>query len=133
LQHWTGQLDQHQTRRCDGRLIGIEAVIDKDRASALLARQVKADALLMLTDVEAVYERWGVPTSRQFRKISPQDIHCFTFAAGSMRPKVEAACEFVSATGGIAGIGALKDVSAILNGNAGTLISQAATQTEYWD
>ncbi len=117
----------------DGQFVGIEAVIDKDQASALLARQVKADALLMLTDVGAVHERWGEPNSGRFRRISPENIRQFTFAAGSMGPKVDAACDFVEATDGIAGIGALKDAAAILAGNAGTLITRSAGQTAYWD
>ena len=120
-------------RTSDGRFVGIEAVIDKDRASALLARQVKADTLLMLTDVDAVYDRWGAPTSRRFRNISPQNIRRFTFAAGSMGPKIDAACSFVEATDGTAGIGALKDAEAILAGHAGTLITRSAGQTVYWD
>ncbi|MDH3741636.1 MAG: carbamate kinase [Hyphomicrobiales bacterium] len=116
-----------------GQFVGIEAVIDKDQASALLARQVKADALLMLTNVDAVHERWGAPTSNRFRKISLENIRRFTFAAGSMGPKVDAACSFVEATDGIAGIGALKDAEAILGGHAGTLITRSAGQTVYWD
>lgn len=117
----------------DGQFVGIEAVIDKDQASALLARQVKADALLMLTDVDAVHDQWGAPTSRRFRNISPQKSRRFTFAAGSMGPKIDAACSFVETTDGIAGIGALKDATDILAGNAGTLIMRSADQIAYWD
>ncbi len=120
-------------RREDGSLTGVEAVIDKDRASALLARQLKADALVMLTDVDGVYARWGEPEAHRFRRISPDGIRNFSFPPGSMGPKVEAACDFVEATGGTSGIGALKDASAILAGNAGTLITNTATETEYWD
>ena len=107
----------------DGRLIGVEAVIDKDLASSLLARQLKADALLMLTDVDAVYDAWLQPAARAFRRVSPQAISEYTFATGSMAPKVQAACEFVEQTGGIAGIGQLKDAATIITGDAGTVIA----------
>ncbi len=107
----------------DGRLIGVEAVIDKDLASSLLARQLKADALLMLTDVDAVYDAWLEPAARAFRRASPQAISEYAFATGSMAPKVEAACEFVEQTGGIAGIGQLKDAVRILTGEAGTVFA----------
>ena len=120
-------------RREDGSLTGIEAVIDKDAASRLLARELKADALLLLTDVEAVYHDWGDEGARAIRRISPHAIGEYDFAAGSMGPKVEAACEFVEQTGGIAAIGALKDAAAILRGEAGTVITQEAEVTEWWD
>jgi carbamate kinase len=109
--------------RDDGQLFGVEAVIDKDAASALLARELGAHALLMLTDVDAVYRDWGKPKAAAIRRISPEEIRCYEFAAGSMAPKVAAACEFVEQTGGIAGIGRLQDAGAILAGEAGTLIS----------
>jgi carbamate kinase len=109
-------------RREDGSLIGIEAVIDKDMASSLLARELKADVYLMLTDVDAVYRHWGKPDAQPIDRISPSEIRGYEFAPGSMAPKVKAACEYAEQTGGIAGIGALKDASAILNGEAGTLI-----------
>ena len=117
----------------DGRLAGVEAVIDKDFASALLARELRAQAFLMLTDVDGVYAQWDEPQARRFRRISPDRLRRFSFNPGSMGPKVEAACDFVDATGGMAGIGSLKDASAILAGNAGTLIAKAATEIEYWD
>jgi carbamate kinase len=117
----------------DGSLVGVEAVIDKDSASSLLAQELKAEAFLMLTDVEAVYQDWSKPNARAIRQISPQAIRQLSFAAGSMAPKVEAACEFVEQTGGIAGIGQLKDAQAIVNGEAGTTISQDATDTSWWN
>lgn len=120
-------------RRDDGKLIGVEAVIDKDRASALLAREIGADALLLLTDVNAVETHWGEPETRRIRRISPDDIRQYRFAEGSMAPKVAAACDFVEATGGKAGIGGLVDASAILAGDAGTLIAGGATEAVYWD
>ncbi|MCK4842229.1 MAG: carbamate kinase [Methylococcales bacterium] len=119
--------------RKDGSLVGIEAVIDKDLASALLARQLKADVFLMLTDVDAVYKDWSKPQQRAIRRISPQAIRNYTFAAGSMKPKIEAACEFVEQSGGIVGIGSLKDANAILRGEAGTLISPEAADILWWD
>ena len=118
--------------REDGSLSGIEAVIDKDLASALLARELRADALLLLTDIEAIYRDWGGEEARAIRRISPQAIGEYDFAAGSMGPKVEAACEFVEQTGGIAAIGALKDVAAILRGEAGTVIDANCEQVEWW-
>jgi carbamate kinase len=108
--------------RDDGTLIGIEAVIDKDLASSLLAQELKADVFLMLTDVDAVYRDWGKPDASPIRRLSPQAIKEISFEPGSMAPKVDAAIEFVEKTGGIAGIGALKDAEAIINGDAGTVI-----------
>lgn len=120
-------------RRADGSLVGVEAVIDKDRASALLARELRADAFLMLTDVAAVWRDWGQPDARALRRLSPAAIRRFTFAPGSMAPKVEAACEFVEQTGGVAGIGCLEDAAALLSGKAGTLITSEAAEIEWWD
>lgn len=110
------------TRLQDGRLEGVEAVIDKDRAAALLAEEVSADALLMLTDVEAVYRHWGTPDQEAIRLTTPEELGALSFAAGSMGPKVEAACIFVTERGGVAGIGRLQDARAILDGKAGTLV-----------
>jgi carbamate kinase len=119
--------------RPDGGLLGVEAVIDKDLASSLLARQIKADAFLMLTDVDAVYVGWAEPNARGIRRITPSALRQFSFAPGSMGPKVEAACEFVEQTAGIAGIGRLQDAAAILAGEAGTVVAGNATQTLWWD
>ncbi|RLJ16616.1 carbamate kinase [bacterium endosymbiont of Escarpia laminata] len=111
-------------RRADGSLIGIEAVIDKDMASSLLARELKADVFLLLTDVDAVYKQWGEPEAQPLPHLSAMAMREYDFAPGSMAPKVKAACEYVEQTGGIAGIGSLKDASAILNGKAGTRITK---------
>jgi carbamate kinase len=119
--------------REDGSLIGVEAVIDKDLASSLLARELKADALVLLTDVDAVYEAWMEPEARAFARASPQAFSAYAFAPGSMAPKVEAACEFVEQTGGIAGIGQLRDAAKILNGEAGTLITPDMTGIRWRD
>jgi len=118
-------------RRTDGGLVGVEGVIDKDFASALLARELKADVFLMLTDVDAVYCDWATPGERAIRRAAPQAMRSFAFAPGSMGPKVEAACEFVEQTGAMAGIGRLDEVLAIPSGEAGTLITQAGEDTEW--
>ena len=115
-------------RRDDGSLVGVEAVIDKDRAGGLLAQGIGADALLMLTDVDAVYLDWGTPGQRSIRRASPDVLREKEFASGSMGPKVEAACGFVEATGGFAGIGALEQALAILEGRAGTQVVAGPAQ-----
>ena len=111
-------------RRADGSLIGVEAVIDKDAASSLLATALEADALLMLTDVDAVYLDWGLAHARPLHDVNVAELRRHRFAAGSMGPKVEAACDFVEAGGGLAGIGALADAQAILDGLAGTRVTR---------
>jgi len=118
----------------EGRILeGVEAVIDKDRAGALLAEELKADAYLMLTDVESVYLNWGKPNARAIRRISPEAVEALTFAAGSMGPKVEAACDFVRKTGGFAAIGSLKDALAMLQGKAGTTFAADVDGIEYYE
>jgi len=106
---------------------GIEAVLDKDLSAALLARQLHADALLILTDADAVYLDWGKPTQRPLSQVTPELLGEMQFDAGSMGPKVTACAEFVSHCHGIAGIGSLADGSAILAGDKGTLIRREAT------
>ena len=103
-------------------LTGAEVVIDKDRASGLLARQLGADLYVMATDVDGVYLDWGQPTQRRLRRTTPAELAGFPFAAGSMGPKVEAACDFVATTGQRAAIGALPDIERIVAGEAGTLV-----------
>lgn len=105
-----------------GGIRGVEAVIDKDLAAALLAREIEAEALLMLTDVDAVYLEWATPAARALRQTTPGELRAHQFAAGSMGPKIEAACRFVDATHGIAGIGRLADAVPILEGSRGTLV-----------
>lgn len=106
-----------------GRMEGVEAVIDKDRTASLLARALRADALLMLTDVEAVFRDWGAPDQAPIATITPDALDTMDFAAGSMGPKITAACDFVRAGGDMAGIGRLQDARRILEGRAGTRIS----------
>jgi carbamate kinase len=110
-------------RSDDGDLVGIEAVIDKDRAAGLLAEKLFADAFLMLTDVEAVYTGWGTPRQQPIGRARPDELDPTSFPAGSMGPKVEAAVAFASVKGRTAGIGRLEDARAILEGSAGTTIS----------
>jgi len=105
-------------------LAGVECVIDKDLASELLARELKADLFVMLTDADAVYVDWGKPTQRAIRRASPKALGAMRFAAGSMGPKVEAACKFATSTGKQAAIGALADLERILAGKAGTTIAR---------
>jgi carbamate kinase len=106
----------------EGRLHGVEAVIDKDLAAALLATGLDADALLLLTDVPAVEADWGTPRARPLREASVAELGAIGFAAGSMGPKVEAARRFAQRTEGLAAIGALGDAAAILRGERGTRI-----------
>ncbi len=104
-----------------GMINGIEAVIDKDRTAALLAVEIGADELLILTDVDAVYTDWGTPLSRPVRQAAPDQLAEYTFEEGTMGPKLAAACEF-AAQGGTARIGALEDALMVLKGEAGTTI-----------
>jgi carbamate kinase len=113
------------------RLAGIECVIDKDLATELLARELGADLYVMLTDADAVYADWGKPTQRAIRRAAPDALAAVPFAAGSMGPKVEAACRFVRATGKRAAIGELADLSRILAGEAGTTIDAGASGIVY--
>ena len=109
-------------RGVNRKLGGVEAVIDKDLCSELLARELDADLLVMLTDASAVFVDWGKPTQRPIRRTSPSALAGLSFAAGSMGPKVEAACRFAAATGKPAAIGALSELDAIVKGEAGTTI-----------
>ena len=114
-----------------GGFEGVEAVIDKDRTAALLAQELHADALLMLTDVAAVMRDWGTPSEAAIRSITPDALDKMAFAAGSMGPKIAAASAFVRGGGGLAGIGTLQDARAILEGRAGTQVSlQQAGRSE---
>jgi carbamate kinase len=104
-------------------LEGVECVIDKDLASEVLARELDADLFVMLTDADAVYCDWGTPAQKAIRRASPAVLSRMSFAAGSMGPKVQAACEFATATGRTAAIGALDELSAIIAGEAGTTVT----------
>jgi len=113
------------TRDAAGKWHGVEAVIDKDSAGALLAEQIGADLFIMLTDVPAVYLDYGTPTQTALRETTPAALLSHGFATGSMGPKVQAACRFVQATGRRAAIGRLEDAVAIAGGTAGTLVHPA--------
>jgi len=108
-------------------LVGVEAVIDKDRASAVLAAELDADLLVIATDVEAVYLDWGTPQQRAVTAAHPDALDPALFPAGSMGPKVEAAAHFARASGRPAVIGSLEQLSSMLAGDGGTRIS---VQTE---
>jgi carbamate kinase len=103
-------------------LVGVEAVIDKDLASELLARDVSADLLVLATDVDAVYTDWGTPQQERLGRVTPAELRALSFTAGSMGPKVEAVARFVEATGKRGAIGALDSIEAIVDGTAGTQV-----------
>jgi carbamate kinase len=111
-------------READG-LRGVEAVIDKDLTAALLAESLGADVLLLLTDVAAVELDYGTPDARPIGSISVDELRAMHFPAGSMGPKVEAACRFVERTGGTAAIGRLGDATQLLSGTTGTIVFPA--------
>ena len=109
--------------RRSGALDGIAAVIDKDRASSLLARELDADLLVIATEVDGVYLDWDRPGRRRIDRAAPATLLGQSFAEGSMRPKIEAACAFAAATGKRAVIGALDDLELLVRGEAGTVIA----------
>lgn len=118
------------------RLAGVEAVIDKDRASALLARDIEADMLIMATDAQAVFVGFRTPRQRAIVAADPDVLltqYEAEFAAGSMLPKVIAASDFAKATGKPAMIGALADITAMLAGTAGTRIVTGVTDVVFAD
>jgi carbamate kinase len=106
----------------DRTLVGVEAVIDKDLASELLAREVEADLFVMATDVDGVYAEWGTPDQRRLEKVTPEELRGSEFAAGSMGPKVAAALRFVDNTGSRSAIGSLEQIEQIVDGTAGTQV-----------
>ncbi|HEV2188950.1 MAG TPA: carbamate kinase, partial [Stellaceae bacterium] len=103
---------------------GVEAVIDKDLCSELLARTLDADVLLLATDVDAAYADWGTPSARAIRRANPTWLRGKSFPAGSMGPKIAAACTFAETTGKRAVIGGLGNLGALLHGTAGTTVTQ---------
>jgi carbamate kinase len=106
----------------DRTLVGVEAVIDKDLASELLAREVEADLFVMATDVDGVYAEWGTPEQRRLEKVTPEELRGSEFAAGSMGPKVAAALRFVDNTRSRSAIGSLEQIEQIVEGEAGTQV-----------
>lgn len=114
-----------------GVVRGAEAVIDKDLAAALLAHQVGADALLLLTDVSSVYENWKDKNPKPLRETTTTELRALNFTAGSMKPKVEAACRFIESGGSFAGIGLLEDAAGILAGQHGTIVRRPESTLDF--
>ncbi|MFC0226866.1 carbamate kinase [Serratia aquatilis] len=104
-------------------MVGSEAVIDKDLASALLAEALSADHLVILTDADAVYQHWGTPQQKAIRAATAKELAPLAVADGAMGPKIMAVSRFVQRSGKVAHIGALKDIELVLAGSAGTLIT----------
>ena len=113
------------------KLKGIEAVIDKDLCSALLAEQLDADLLIIATDVDTAYVAWGKPTQKAIAQAHPDELERLGFAAGSMGPKVQAACDFARNTGKVAVISSLENIEDIVKGTAGTRVSTAKPGISY--
>ncbi|MET0473628.1 MAG: carbamate kinase [Mycobacterium sp.] len=109
-----------------GKLHGVEAVIDKDLASALLAEQLGADLLVIATDVDGVYVDWGSERQAKLGRVTPDELANLDLPAGSMGPKVQAACDFARHTGNEAVIGALTDIVRVVSGTAGTRVRETA-------
>jgi carbamate kinase len=107
----------------DKELAGVEAVIDKDFASELLAEAIEADLFVKATDVDGVYLDWGRPEQRRLDRVTPEELGTYSFPGGSMGPKVRAATKFARSTGRRASIGALADITRIVTGQAGTSVS----------
>jgi carbamate kinase len=117
----------------EGGVAGVEAVIDKDRASALLARELGADGLLLLTGEPVVWSAWPRTRGRAICSASPGVLRALSFEPGTMGPKVEAACDFVTGTGKTAYIGVLEDAARIVDGHAGTTIRPSGALAFYAD
>lgn len=117
----------------NGQLEGVEAVIDKDFATGLLAHDLNADRFVMATDADAVYENWGTDVARPIARAHPDALfeRRDEFPEGSMQPKVVAACEFTAATGMPSAIGALEDIDRLITGEAGTVVTVDADGVEY--
>ena len=115
----------------DHKLVGVEAVIDKDLCSALLAQELAADMLVVATDVDAAYVGWGTPDKKAIAQAHPDELEKLGFASGSMGPKVQAAIEFARQSGRDAVIGSLSDIQAITEGRAGTRVSTTTPGLRY--
>lgn len=113
------------------KLVGVEAVIDKDFASCLLAQNLGADFFVIATVAEAVFLNWGTPEQKGIRSITPDALDEYDFPAGSMGPKVQAAQDFARSSGGRAIICALADVPAAVRGEKGTIVSLEAGKTQF--
>ena len=115
-----------------GQLQGAEAVIDKDLTAAVLAEDLEADALIILTDVDGVYEGYGTAQARMVKRATPMRLREMGLPAGSMGPKVEAACRFVELTGDMAAIGRLEDALDIIAGHSGTIVTPGGNYGGPW-
>jgi carbamate kinase len=113
----------------EDHLVGVDAIIDKDLTCELLARELKADLLLVLTDVRAVMRDFGTPQAAPIAEIDVEDLRSMSFPAGSMGPKIEACARFVVRCGARAAIGALSDATEIVAGRAGTSITATPPTT----
>lgn len=118
-------------RNANGEMEGVEAVIDKDRTSSVLALGLEADALILLTDVDAVYEHFGTANQKPIGQTTAEALQLLDLEPGSMGPKVSAASAFINAGGKLAGIGKLEDARAILERRAGTRIVSRAEKSEF--
>lgn len=116
----------------DDKIKGLEAVIDKDYCGSILATELNADYLVIATDVPGVFVNWGTPEQKMIRRASPEHLNALGFAAGSMGPKVTAACEFAVKTNHKAAIGALEDIEDIVNGSKGTIVDCSCREIEYY-
>ncbi len=119
-------------RNDDGKLEGIEAVIDKDNTAALIATKLDADALVILTDVDAAYVNWGEPDQKAIKTASPDLLEQMGFASGSMGPKITACSRFAKKTGNFAAIGQLAQLADIITGNSGTRVVDGAKEITYY-
>jgi carbamate kinase len=121
-----GGIPTMYARDSERQLVGVEAVIDKDLATSLLARELEADLFVMVTDVDGVYRDFGQPTQARIDRATPSDLDAMDLPAGSMGPKVTAATEFVTETGRRAAIGALDDIDALVDGSGGTQVMEGS-------
>jgi carbamate kinase len=119
-----GGIPTMYSRDGDRQLVGVEAVIDKDLATSLLARELEADLFVMATDVDGVYRDFGQPTQKRIDRATPAELDAMDLPAGSMGPKVAAATEFATATGKRAAIGSLEDIDALVDGSGGTQVME---------
>ena len=121
-----GGIPTMYARGADRQLVGVEAVIDKDLATSLLARELEADLFVMATDVDGVYRDFGQPTQARIGRATPAELDAMDLPAGSMGPKVAAATEFATATGKRAAIGSLGDIDALVDGTGGTQVMEGS-------
>lgn len=118
-------------RNAEGKLEGSEAVIDKDMSASIMADELDADALLILTDAPSIALNWGTPEQSEIKEVSPEKLQEYNFAKGSMGPKVDAVCRFAQTGKGFGAVGRLEDALDILNGKAGTIIRKGAEFKQY--